>query len=506
MISPLAQFVSADPKTAAAEEPVTAVGSAKSVKPGESGVKSVGNYRWKICALLFFATTLNYMDRQVLALLKPVLQDPTRGIGLTEVQFAAIVSIFSAAYALGLLLAGTFVDRVGTRIGYAVAVTVWTMASMSHSLVAVPRVGLALHSAAVALASVLRHVPGFRDAHWLGSMANLSGAVIGFGIVRFALGLGEAGNFPSAIKAVAEWFPTKERALATGIFNSGTNIGATLAPFAVGFLLYKVGWQYAFLGTSAFAVIWLALWLTIYRSPSKSLGVSPAELAYINSDPAQPATKIPWPRLLGHRQTWAFVGGKVMTDPIWWFYLYWLPGFLSARFGLTITKMGLPLLVIYNVCTFGSIFGGWLPARFIAMGWSVNRARKTAMLLYAIAITPIMLVGRVHILWQAVALISLATAAHQAWSANLFTLASDMFPRRAVASVVGIGACGGSVAMMFFGLFIGFVLQITHGNYVPVFFLAGSAYLIAIGIIHLLAPKLSVVAFDTPRSGLTTRV
>jgi MFS transporter, ACS family, hexuronate transporter len=218
------------------------------------------------------------------------------------------------------------------------------------------------------------------------------------------------------------------------------------------------------------------------------------------------ATKIPWSRLLGHRQTWAFVGGKVMTDPIWWFYLYWLPGFLNARFGLTITKMGLPLLVIYNVCTFGSIFGGWLPARFIAMGWSVNRARKTAMLLYAIAITPIMLVGRVHTLWQAVALISLATAAHQAWSANLFTLASDMFPRRAVASVVGIGACGGSVAMMFFGLFIGFVLQITHGNYVPVFFLAGSAYLIAIGIIQLLAPKLSVVAFDTPRSGLTTRV
>ena len=497
MTSPVTPDISSDPRSAAAEQPVAAYAPV---------VKSAGRYRWKICALLFFATTLNYMDRQVLALLKPVLQDPTRGIGLTEVQFAAIVSIFSAAYALGLLLAGTFVDKVGTRIGYAIAVVIWTLASMSHSLVAVPAVGSALHSAAVALASVLRHVPGFGDAHWLQSMDDLSGAMIGFGIVRFALGLGEAGNFPSAIKAVAEWFPIKERALATGIFNSGTNIGATLAPFAVGFLLYKVDWQYAFLGTSAFALIWLVLWLTIYRSPAQSRGVSPAELAYINSDPAQPATKIPWSRLLGHRQTWAFLGGKVMTDPIWWFYLYWLPGFLNSRFGLTITKMGLPLLIIYNVCTFGSIFGGWLPARFIAMGWSVNRARKTAMVLYAVAITPIMLVGRAHTLWQAVALISLATAAHQAWSANLFTLVSDMFPRRAVASVVGIGACGGSVAMMFFGLLVGFVLQITHGNYVPVFLLAGSAYLIAIGIIHLLAPKLSAVTIDMPRSSLTTRV
>jgi ACS family hexuronate transporter-like MFS transporter len=496
MTPPLTQDV-ADLRLAAAEQPVAACAPV---------VKSAGRYRWKICALLFFATTLNYMDRQVLALLKPVLQSPVRGIGLTEVQFAAIVSIFSAAYALGLLLAGTFVDKVGTRVGYAVAVMVWTLASMSHSLVAVPAVGSALHSAAMALASILRHLPGLGSVHWVQSMADLSGAVIGFGVVRFALGLGEAGNFPSAIKAVAEWFPAKERALATGIFNSGTNIGATLAPFAVGFLLYKVGWQYAFLGTSAFALIWLVLWLAIYRSPARSSGVSPAELAYINSDPAQPATRIPWSSLLRRRQTWAFLGGKVMTDPIWWFYLYWLPGFLSARFGLTITKMGLPLLVIYNVCTFGSIFGGWLPARFIALGWSVNRARKTAMLLYALAITPIMLVGRVHTLWQAVALISLATAAHQAWSANLFTLVSDMFPRRAVASVVGIGACGGSVAMMFFGLFIGFVLQITHGNYVPVFLLAGSAYLIAIGLIQLLAPKLSVVAIDTPRATLVTRL
>jgi MFS transporter, ACS family, hexuronate transporter len=464
---------------------------------GKSAVMmKVGGYRWKICGLLFFATTLNYMDRQVLGLLKPTLQDPTRGIGLTEVQFAAIVSIFSAAYAIGLLLAGNFIDKVGTRVGYAVALIIWTSASIGHSLAGFVGVTSRLHMFAAGLASVLRHIHGLGSAQWVSSLANLSGAVIAFGIARFVLGLGEAGNFPAAIKAVAEWFPPKERALATGIFNSGTNIGATLAPFAVGFLLYRLGWQYAFLTTGAFAIVWLVLWLTLYRSPGENRRVSAAELAYINKDSMQATSKIAWSRLIPHRQTWAFVAGKVMTDPIWWFYLYWLPGFLNARFGLTVTKMGLPLLVIYNVCTFGSVFGGWLPARFISMGWSVNRARKTAMLLYALAITPIMLVGRAHTLWQAVALISLATAAHQAWSANLWTLASDMFPRRAVASVAGIGACGGSVSMMFFGLFIGFVLQLTHGNYGSVFLLAGSAYLVAIAVIHLLAPKLAVVAID----------
>ena len=457
---------------------------------------NVGFYRWRICGLLFFATTLNYMDRQVLGLLKPTLQDPTRGIGLTEVQFAAIVSVFSAAYAIGLLVAGNFIDKVGTRVGYAVALVVWTLASIAHSLAGLASVTEPLHRFAAGLASTVRHVPGIGSAHWVSSMADLSGAVIAFGIARFVLGLGESGNFPAAIKAVAEWFPSKERALATGIFNSGTNIGATLAPFAVGFLLYRLGWQFAFLATSAFAILWLVLWLTMYKNPADDPKVSAAELAYINQGPSSANSKIAWSKLIPHRQTWAFVAGKVITDPIWWFYLYWLPGFLNARFGLTVAGMGLPLLVIYNVCTFGSIFGGWLPARFIAMGWSVNRARKTAMLLYALAVAPIMFVGRTHTLWQAITLISLATAAHQAWSANLFTIASDMFPRRAVASVVGIGACGGSLAMMFFGLLIGFVLQLTHGNYVPVFLLAGSAYLVAIAVIQLLAPKLAVIAID----------
>jgi MFS transporter, ACS family, hexuronate transporter len=454
------------------------------------------NFRWIICGLLFFATTLNYMDRQVLGLLKPTLQSPTRGIGMTEVQFAAIVSIFSAAYALGLLLSGSFVDRVGTRIGYAVALSIWTVASMSHALVRYPAVTVPLHGMAVALAHLLRRVPVFATLPSLDSLANLSGVVIGFGLTRFVLGLGEAGNFPAAIKAVAEWFPSRERALATGIFNSGTNIGATLAPFAVAFLLYRFGWQFAFLGTAGLAAIWLILWLTIYRAPQDHPRVSASELAFINSDPVQPATRIAWSHLLPHRQTWAFFIGKVLTDPIWWFYLYWLPGFLNERYGLTVAGMGLPLLTIYNVCTVGSIAGGWLPEQFVRMGWTLNRARKTAMLLYALAVVPIVFIGNTHSLWQAIGLICLATAAHQAWSANLFTLASDMFPRRAVASVVGIGAFGGSVAMMFFGLFIGFVLQITHGNYVPVFVLAGSAYLLAILFIHLLAPGLQVTSIE----------
>ncbi len=460
------------------------------------GAAPASRFRWVICGLLFYATTLNYMDRQVLGLLKPTLQDTVHGIGMTEVQFAGIVSVFSAAYALGLLLAGSFIDRVGTRIGYAVALSIWTVASMSHTLVRYASVAGPLHATAVALAHLLSRLPGMSSSSSLDSLAHLSGAVIGFGVARFFLGLGEAGNFPAAIKAVAEWFPKSERAFATGIFNSGTNIGATLAPFTVGFLLYKLGWQYAFLGTGTFAIVWLVLWLTVYRTPQQHRRVSASELAYINSDPPQPTTRVSWARLFPHRQTWAFLVGKAITDPVWWFYLYWLPGFLNARFGLTIMKMGLPLLVIYNVCTIGSILGGWLPARFIQLGWTVNRARKTAMLLYALCIVPIVFIGHAHTLWQAVGLISLATAAHQAWSANLFTLASDMFPRRVVASVVGIGACAGSVSMMFVGLLIGLVLQITHGNYMPVFLLAGSAYLLAILIIHLLAPKLAVVDID----------
>jgi ACS family hexuronate transporter-like MFS transporter len=445
---------------------------------------AIGKYRWSICALLFFATTLNYMDRQVLALLLPTLQDPIKGIGLTQVEYGTIVSIFSAAYAIGLLVAGNFIDRVGTRKGYAVAVSIWSLAALSHFLVTVPAIATFLGSHAQTV------------AHWFGTTTTVGGAVVGFAIVRFALGLGESGNFPAAIKTVAEWFPKKERALATGLFNCGSNIGATIAPFLVGFVVVRFGWRYAFLCTSFFAIVWLVLWLTIYRRPQEHPKVGAAELAYINSDPPDAVTKIPWARLLPHKQTWAVLVGKLMTDPIWWFFLLWLPGFLYAKYGLSITKMGVPLLIIYNMSALGSIFGGWLPAKFLNMGWSLNKSRKVAMLIYACAVLPIMAAGSVPNIWYAIALISLATAAHQAWSANMFTLASDMFPRRAVGSVVGIGGFGGAVGMMIFGPFIGFVLKITNNNYVPVFIISGSAYLLALLIIQLLAPKLNSANVD----------
>jgi MFS transporter, ACS family, hexuronate transporter len=456
----------------------------------------VGNYRWTICGLLFFATTLNYMDRQVLALLLPTLQDSVKGIGLTQVQYGMIVSVFSFAYAVGLLLAGNTIDRVGTKKGYAGAVILWSFAAMSHFFVTVPRITKKLGSAAHLLAGALEHLPLIGKSSTIASIGTLSGVVIGFGFARFLLGLGEAGNFPAAIKATAEWFPKKERALATGIFNSGTNIGATIAPFLVGFVVLRFGWHYAFLTTGFFALIWLVLCLTVYRPPQQDSHVSIAELAYINSDPPESAEKIPWTRLFPHRQTWAFLCGKLMTDPIWWFYLYWLPGFLHAKYGLSIARMGLPLLIIYNVCTIGSVFGGWLPSKFIGMGWSLNRARKTAMLIYACGIVPIMFIGHAPNIWVAIGLISMATSCHQTWSCNLFTLASDMFPRRAVASIVGIGGFGGACAMMFFGTFVGFILKVTDSNYVPAFILAGSAYLLAILAIQLLAPRLTPANLD----------
>jgi len=456
----------------------------------------VGKYRWTICALLFYATTLSYIDRQVLALLLPTLHDPVKGIGLTQLQYGVIVSIFSSGYALGLLLAGNVIDRIGSKKGYAAAVIVWSVAAISHFFVTVPLIANKLAGAARLVSRILAHVPGIGTRGWVTDIGTLSGAIVGFALVRFLLGLGEAGNFPAAIKTTAEWFPKKERSFATGIFNAGTNIGPMIAPFIVGFVVVRFGWRYAFLTTGTFAIIWLVLWWKIYTPPQENTKVSPEELAYINSDPQEPAARIPWAKLFLHRQTWAFLCGKVMTDPIWWFYLYWLPGFLFAKYGLSIIKMGLPLLVIYSVCTIGSVFGGWLPTKFISMGWSLNRARKTAMLLYACGIVPIIFVGRAPNMWVAVAMLSVATALHQAWSCNLFTLTSDMFPRHTVASVVGIGAFGGACAMMFFATLVGFILEKTHNNYTSVFAMAGSAYLIAILIIHLLAPTLSPATVD----------
>ena len=448
--------------------------------------EKVGGYRWKICALLFFATTINYMDRQVLALLKPVLQNPVTGIGLTEVNYGYIVTAFSLAYALGLLVVGGFIDRVGTKLGYAVAVAVWALAAASHSLVSFPRFVAALDGILHSLATAL-------GVKWL---VGVSGAVAGFAIARFVLGLGESGNFPACIKTVAEWFPQKERALATGIFNSGANVGALIAPLAVPWIAIHLGWRWGFLFTALFSATWLVFWWKIYRRPQDQRKVSPTELNYINSDPPEPAIRIPWPRLFSKRQTWAIFLGKVLTDPVWWFYLYWVPGFLTRRYGLPIGRIGLPLVVIYNMSAVGSIYGGWLPGKFLSLGWTVNRARKTAMLIYAVAVLPVVFIGRMHGVWSVVALLSLATAAHQAWSANMFTLASDMFPRRAVASVVGIGTFGAALLMAFISTLVGYVLKWTNGNYAPLFVACGTGYLIALLIIQMLAPNLKMAELD----------
>lgn len=417
-------------------------------------ISKVGRYRWRICALLLFATTINYIDRQVLGVLAPDLQ---RQLGWNEIEYGYIVTAFQAAYAIGLLCAGAIIDRLGTRIGYALAVAVWSIAAMSHSF---------------------------------------ASTAIGFATARFALGLGEAGNFPAAIKTVAEWFPRRERALATGIFNSGSNIGAIVAPLVVPFIAVRWGWQAAFLFTGILSATWLVVWLSVYRPPEQHSRLSNAERQFIRGDTEQPTARVPWLQLLRHRQAWAFVMAKFMTDPIWWFFLFWLPKFLHAEYGLTLTGLGLPLVAIFLMADVGSIGGGWLAGRFIKRGWSVNRARKGAMLICALAVTPIVFAVNAQNLWLAVALIGLATAGHQGWSANVFTLTSDMFPRHAVASVVGIGGFAGAVGGMLIATFTGFLLE-TTGSYMIVFLMAGSAYLLALAVVHLLAPRLQPAALKS---------
>src|SRR5579871_488704 len=407
----------------------------------------VGRYRWRICALLFFITTLNYMDRQVLGVLAPELQ---RVIRWNEIEYGNIVTVFQAAYAAGLLLAGRFIDRAGTRLGYAIAIGVWSLATMGHSL---------------------------------------ARSVLAFAASRFFLGLSEAANFPAAIKTVAEWFPKQERALATGIFNSGANIGAIVAPAAAPWIAIHWGWQWAFLCMGALSALWVLPWLAIYRRPEAHPKLTTSELRYIQSDPPEPAVSVPWARLIPHRQTWALVAGRFLTDPIWWFFLFWLPKFLNTQYGLTLTDLGWPLVIIYTMSMAGSIGGGWLPAVLLKRGWSLNAARKTAMLVCALAVVPIIFGATAGKLWLAVALVGLATAAHQGWSANLYTMASDTFPKRAVASVVGIAGFGGAIGGMLIATFAGFVLQFT-GSYVPMFAIAGSVYLLALAIIHLLVPRL----------------
>lgn len=440
------------PKSEAAIAPPQAAGASvtgAAVAAFESVGTRIGRYRWVICAMLFFATTINYMDRQVLGILATD-EAFKHTIGWNEAQYGYVNTAFQAAYALGLLIVGNLMDRFGTRKGFSIAIIFWSVAAMCHSF---------------------------------------ARSAFGFGAARFALGLGEAGNFPAAIKTVAEWFPKKERALATGIFNSGSNVGAIVAPLAVPWIAVGYGWQWAFIITGALGFIWLALWLLTYRKPEEHPKLSRAELAHIQSDPAEPTTKIPWGRLFPHRQTWAFAIGKFLTDPIWWVYLFWLPKFLNTNYGLNITQIGLPLVVIYIAADIGSIGGGWLSSKLISSGWSINKARKTAMLVCALSVVPIMFAAKASNLWVAVALVSLAAAAHQGWSCNIFTMASDMFPRRAVGSVVGIGGMAGSIGGMLIATAVGLILQYT-GSYLPIFIIAGSAYLIALAIIHLLAPRL----------------
>jgi ACS family hexuronate transporter-like MFS transporter len=342
-------------------------------------------------------------------------------------------------------------DRLGTRTGFSLAISFWSIASMAHAL---------------------------------------ARSALGFGVARFALALGEAGNFPGSVKTVAEWFPKKERAFATGIFNSGSNIGAIAAPLLVPWIALKYGWQWAFILTGALGFIWLALWLLLYRKPEEHSHLSPAELAYIQSDPAEPTVKIPWLSLFPHRQTWAFSLGKFMTDPVWWFFLFWLPKYFSETFNLELSGLALPLVVIYVAADVGSIVGGWISSAFIKRGRSVNFARKAAMLICALGVVPMVLAGWIGNLWGTVALISLAAAAHQGWSANLYTLASDTFPKQAVGSVVGIGGMAGAVGNMIAAAAIGYILQVTANNYTPLLMICSFAYLGALVVVHLLVPRL----------------
>jgi len=445
------------------------IATAKKTSATQIATARVGYFRWVVCALLFFAATINYIDRQVLGLLKDPLQ---RQFAFSERDYAAIVFSFQLAYAIGLLLAGRVMDKLGTRKGFALALIIWSVAAIAHAA--------ANLFPGLQVPTVLINPP---------SIVLLTGAAAGFALARFALGLGEAGNFPAAIKTVAEWFPKKERALATGIFNSGTNVGAIITPLVVPWITLQWGWQWAFIATGAIGFLWLLFWLPLYRSPEQHSRLSAAELNYIRSDPPEPVTPIPWTKLFPHRQTWAFAIGKFLTDPIWWLYLFWIPDFLKRNHGLDLGSIGLPIVVIYLVADVGSIGGGWLSSSLIKRGWSINRARKTAMLVCALSVVPIIFAANVSNLWLAVALVALAAAAHQGWSANIFTLTSDMFPKQAVGSVVGIGGMAGAIGGMLIALVVGEILE-TTGSYVPIFIIAGSTYLIALLIIHLLVPKL----------------
>lgn len=410
----------------------------------------IGNYRWRICALLFFATTINYLDRQVLGILAPSLQEE---LGWSEIDYGNIVAAFKIAYAIGMVGMGNLLDRLGSKTGFSLAIIIWSLASMAHALA--------------------RSVWGFASA-------------------RFMLGLGESANFPASVKTVAEWFPQKERALAVGIFNSGTNVGSILAPLVVPWLAVAYGWQWAFILTGMVGFIWLIFWLTTYRKPEEHPALSAGELAHIQQDGEEPTEKIPWLKLLPHRQTLTVCLLKFFTDPVWWFFLFWLPKFLHSNHGISLLELGAPLITIYLVSDLGSIAGGWLSSYFIKIGRTADFARKTTILIAAICALPIAYASRTGDLWTAVALISLGTAAHQACSANIFTIVSDIFPKRAVGSVIGIIGMSGAIGGVLVAPTVGYILE-TTGSYVLIFSMFSVMYLIAWIILKIGIPKIQPI-------------
>jgi ACS family hexuronate transporter-like MFS transporter len=418
----------------------------RTAAPSAAGV---GYVRWVVCGLLFLATTINYIDRQVLGILAPDLQ---REIGWSELDYGRIVIAFQVSYAVMMLFWGRILDRIGTKLGLTIAVAWWSVAAMGTAF---------------------------------------ARTAFGFGAARFLLGVGEAANFPASIKTVAEWFPKSERALATGIFNAGTNVGAVVAPIVVPIIAALWGWRPAFILTGAIGFAWLIAWWVMYYPPDQHPRLSSAESHFIR-DGAEEAVveKTPLSRVLGFRQLWAFASAKLLTDPIWWFYLFWLPKFLAQEHGIRGTALIPYLTTVYIVADIGSVFGGYLSSTLIKRGWSVNGARKTAMGIFALIIPSVIIASQTRSAWLAVGLIGLATACHQGWSCNVFTLASDMFPRRAVATVVGFGGFAGGIGGILIAEFAGRVLQRDPSFYTPMFIVAGLIYLVALTVVHLLAPRL----------------
>ena len=413
----------------------------------EARMAPAGHYRWVVIGLLFVITTINYMDRNLLGVLKPTIQGD---LHFNESEYGDIVFAFSMAYAAGYAGMGAFTDKVGIRIGLAVAAMIWSAASTAHGLIT---------------------------------------SVSGFAIARVFLGLGEGGNFPTCIKSVATWFPVRDRALATGVFNSGSNIGGLLAPIIAAFVTANWGWQTAFYVTGGVGFVWVVFWFVMYRAPEQHPKVSPAELAYIQSDPEVPMKKVPWAKLLTYAGTWTYMLGAILTNPVWWFYNNWVPSFLFSKFNVNLMALGLPLVVIYLMTDVGSVGGGWLSGRLIKAGLGVFTARKLALLVCALCTVPVFLAPMVDSIWIAVLLIGLAMAAHQGFSANLFTLVSDTMPKNAVAGAVGLGGCISSILSGFSAVVIGHVLDATHNNYTLVFFAGAGAYVVATLVVHFMLPK-----------------